>query len=234
ELATETAVLDLAPPFHYDSALVFAADGKTLFSAGGPTSTCIWGLEPASCRKGPPTAFDDKGLAQAWERLAASDGATAYEAVWYLAAAGNKAVGLLKKQLAPAAAFSDKTFAKLLQDLDSGEFKAREAAMAELRRLGPAVEIELRRALAKPSSLEAGRRQQTLVAELDEPMRSPAALRQVRAVEVLERIASPEARQLLEELAGGLSKARLTHEAEQALRRLNRKHDQEEKFRPSY
>jgi len=53
-----------------------AADGKTLISSGGPTSAYIWGLEPPSWRKSPPTGFDDKGLTQAWERLAAADGAS--------------------------------------------------------------------------------------------------------------------------------------------------------------
>src|SRR5205823_1506468 len=112
----------------------------------------------------------------------------------------------------PATAYPEEAFTKLLRDLDAGEFKVREAALAELRRLGPRVEIELRRAAAKPASLEAGRRLQTLVAELDEPMRAPEALRQVRAVAVLERIATPEARRLLQEWAGGLAEARLTRE----------------------
>jgi hypothetical protein len=72
-------------------------------------------------------------------------------------------------------------------------------AMAELRKLGPSVEVERRRA-----ALKAGRRLQTLLAELDEPMVATAALRQLRAVEVRERIATPEARQWLKELAGGV------------------------------
>src|SRR5207245_5882860 len=134
ELASETPVLDLAPPFHYESALVFAADGKTLFSAGGLTSAYIWGLEPVSWRKAPLAGFDDKGLAHAWEHLAALDSASAYEAVWYLAAAGDKAVRLLKNQLTPAAPFAEEAFAKFVRDLDAGDFKVRDAAMAELRR----------------------------------------------------------------------------------------------------
>ena len=47
--------------------------------------------------------------------------------------------------------------------------------------------------------------------------------RSVRAVEVLERIATPEARQLLAELARGDPAARRTGEAAASLRRLERR-----------
>jgi hypothetical protein len=46
-------------------------------------------------------------------------------------------------------------------------------------------------------------------------------LRQVRAVEALELISTKEARALLEELASGEPRARLTEEARSSLRRLN-------------
>lgn len=45
-------------------------------------------------------------------------------------------------------------------------------------------------------------------------------LRQVRAVEALEYQGSAEARRLLQTLAGGAADARLTREAQAALRRL--------------
>jgi hypothetical protein len=47
-------------------------------------------------------------------------------------------------------------------------------------------------------------------------------LRVLRAIEVLERIASEEACQALKHLAGGVSQARLTREAKAALERLEK------------
>jgi hypothetical protein len=46
-------------------------------------------------------------------------------------------------------------------------------------------------------------------------------LQALRAVEVLERVGTPEARRLLETLAGGAPGARLTWEARAALGRLD-------------
>ena len=49
---------------------------------------------------------------------------------------------------------------------------------------------------------------------------TPERLRGIRAVEVLERLATPEARKLVEELARGAEGVRLTREATTTLRRL--------------
>jgi hypothetical protein len=54
------------------------------------------------------------------------------------------------------------------------------------------------------------------------PANSPEGLRVLRTIEVLEHIANPEARQVLEQLAGGMPEARVTQEAKLSLRRLAR------------
>jgi hypothetical protein len=56
--------------------------------------------------------------------------------------------------------------------------------------------------------------------ELADEEGSPQRLRQVRAVELLERIGTPESRKILENLAGGVPAAWLTQEAKAALARL--------------
>jgi len=51
---------------------------------------------------------------------------------------------------------------------------------------------------------------------------SPKQLLTLRGLEVLEHIATPEAKQVLQKLAAGAPDARLTREAKAALQRLER------------
>jgi hypothetical protein len=52
---------------------------------------------------------------------------------------------------------------------------------------------------------------------------TPDALRQLRTIQVLEQIGSPEARQILASLATGAPAAPATRDADAALARLNRR-----------
>ena len=95
--------------------------------------------------------------------------------------------------------------------------------MRELEKVADAVESELRRALEKPPPLEVRNRLLQVLkhAEAVQTSVPPAALVQrLRALAVLERIGSEEARELLRDLAAGAADARLTQEAAAALRRL--------------
>src|SRR5439155_17881589 len=81
----------------------------------------------------------------------------------------------------------------------------------------------LQRTLDDGTSLERRRRVELLLEALSGPEgrgRSAARLRVVRAVEVLERIATPEAVALLDALGDGAPEMLLTQEAQAALRRL--------------
>jgi hypothetical protein len=78
--------------------------------------------------------------------------------------------------------------------------------------------------LACKPSLELRRRAEELLGQLRTfPLRLDAdKLRDSRAVAVLEQVATPKARRLLRELAGGARGAWLTEEARGALRRFDR------------
>jgi len=80
-------------------------------------------------------------------------------------------------------------------------------------------EPALRQALSADPSPEARRRIEGLLEKLAKPLALPETLRGVRAVESLEHIATPEARQVLQKLADG-APASLTREAKAALERL--------------
>jgi hypothetical protein len=81
--------------------------------------------------------------------------------------------------------------------------------------VGPDV---LRKRLAETDSAEARKVLSELQKSTDGWLTSPVRLREVRAVEALQRNPAPAAKALLKELAAGDSAARLTREAREALR----------------
>ncbi|HMC65612.1 MAG TPA: hypothetical protein VKI65_11800, partial [Gemmataceae bacterium] len=192
--------------------LAFSANGRRLASASNDSTVVIWDLVPARDAKA-------KGIAGWWDDLASEDARRAYAAVWRLAESAEEAVPFLRRHLRPIAEPDAKRIRRLIDDLDSSDFAAREKASAELAKLGELVAPALRAALADKPSLEVARRAEELLQKLEGPVRAPNTLRALRAVEVLEYIATSEAQQILKALAQGAPAARLTEEAKAALAR---------------
>jgi WD40 repeat protein len=201
------------------SSLAFSPDGKRLLSGMWNGTVLVWDVAPwAGTRKAPDKNLDIKQLARLWEDLASQDAAQAHEAQWALAEAPAEVVPLLKNYLLPEPAVAAEKIRQWLADLDSDKFAVRDRAVRQLRELGPAVEGPLHQALAADPSLEA---RQRLQAVLQTVPRSPAAVLQSRrAVLVLERIGTSQARQVLQLLAAGLTAAPRTLDAKAALERL--------------
>jgi hypothetical protein len=161
-------------------------------------------------------------LENLWANLGHSDAGKAYEALSTLAASPGQTVPFLRKQLQPAAGNDDQRIARLIGELDGETFTVREKARAELEKLGDLAEPALRTVLAKKPSLEVRVRAERLLKRLEGNTLSEESLQALRAIELLERIGTPEARQVLEHLAKGLEGARLTEEAQASLERLAR------------
>jgi hypothetical protein len=104
-------------------------------------------------------------------------------------------------------------------DLDADRAAVRDRAGKELEAQGEPAVPALRKAREAAPSPEARRRLDRLLASASGPVAGEQA-RQVRAVEVLERVGTPEAVKVLRGLAGGAPAARLTREAGAALKRL--------------
>jgi WD40 repeat protein len=204
--------------------LSFSPDGRTLASGGHDTAVVLWdvsGLGALAAKEAPVVKPED--LAAAWAGLR-GEAAGAYRGMVKLMAAPDQAVRFLGERLEPVKAADPDRLAALLKRLDSDEFREREEATRELKKLGDAAESALRKALAGNPSAELRRGAEELLAGLD-PARSPRRLREGRAVEVLEYVGTAEARRLLEALAKGAPEARLTREAKASLRRLDRRAD---------
>jgi hypothetical protein len=159
-----------------------------------------------------------------WTKLAADDAGAAFAAMAELAAAPDRAVALVRRDLKPArAAPTDDQLDRMFADLDSEDFATREKASRRLAEFGELAVPGVRKRLAKGESAEVRRRAQEFLDRFDPPTPSPDRLRQLRAVELLEGIATPAARDVLSKLAKGAAEAPLSREAAAALERLRRR-----------
>jgi WD40 repeat protein len=203
--------------------LLFAPDGKHLFSGGTDTTVLTWDLthlprpDVTAAAQLSPTAIS--GL---WTDLASNDAALAFAAIRNLSGSPNQAITLLKDRVCPATSADPKRLDQLLRDLQNDRFEVRGQAQTELEGLGELAESALHKALAGDPSLDLQRRLEQLLNRLSSQTPGGRQLRELRALEALELVGGPEARHLLQALAGGAPEARLTREARGALSRLTK------------
>jgi RNA polymerase sigma factor (sigma-70 family) len=157
-------------------------------------------------------------LERAWADLGDADAEKAYRTIWTLRAAPEKGATLLWDRLRPPAVPDPGRLNALLHNLDSERFATRDQAMKELEGLGELVQTALHKALARQASAEVHRRVEQLLERIQANL-----LRSLRAVEALENMGTPKAREILRELAKGSPDARLTQEAKSSFDRLARR-----------
>jgi RNA polymerase sigma factor (sigma-70 family) len=197
--------------------LAFSRDSTRLVSGSFDTTVLVW--DTVGRKKDTETPGVDT-LESWWKALAGEDAVAACQAIGSFIGASKHALPFLKDRLRSAELVDAKQVARLIADLDADAFEVREKSTAELEKIGDGAEPALRKALAGKPSVEARRRIQRLLEKLD-PNRSPEQIRSLRALEVLERIGSPEAQRQLQALAKGAPGVRLTREAKAALERMS-------------
>jgi RNA polymerase sigma factor (sigma-70 family) len=202
--------------------LAFSPDSSRLAVGYGDATALIWDMRPATGRTG--IAGKDLGpdqLQQLWSNLAGRDAAKAHTAQWTLIAMGEKTLALCRAKLRAVQPADADHVRRLLADLDSGTFAARDAASRKLKKIGAPAEPWLRNALEKNPSLELRRRIESV---LSRPpfVADSESLRCIRAIQVLEQIGGPKAKEILDDLAKGVGAARETQDARAALERLSK------------
>jgi WD40 repeat protein len=199
--------------------LAFSPDSRTIIIGGDDMNLLVWDV--AGVRESwRPRRLNLSGaeVDALWQRLADSHEAAA--AMDGLEGAPEQAVALLRDRLRPAAPVNAREMTRLLADLDDSDFGVRKRAAAELERVAEQAEPALRKRLEEGPSPESRKRIEELLERLGGFVTRPEQVQALRAVEVLERIGTPEARAVLHDLAQGAPKARLTQEAKASLERL--------------
>ena len=166
-----------------------------------------------------PDAKPDADLEAAWAVLGGPEGRKATLVFLQDAA---RTVPFLAARLQPARA-DEARITALVVALDADSFETREAASSELRALGRLAEPALRKALGSASA-EVRERAQVLLDAMEsggEPPPEGPLLRDVRAVQLLGLLDTPESRTLLERMAAGAPGALQTDEARRSLDRLD-------------
>jgi WD40 repeat protein len=203
-------------------AVAFAPDGKTLASSASDTTILLWDTAGPMKDLAKPQAVELPAAAvdTLWSDLASVDAAKALRSVHALVGAPRQAVTFLGAHLKPAERVDPQKLAGWISDLDSDKFAVRQEAVTNLLKVGEQAVPALRQVLASSPPLETRKRTEELVDRLTGGTRTAEQLRLIRAVEALERIGTPEARQVLRALAQGAPGALPTREAQAALQRV--------------
>lgn len=197
--------------------LAFSQDGRLLAASSDEAPVYVWGMKGTTEQSS--RSLSEAERQRCWAALASEDAVAAFQAIRRLAAAPEQTLPILCQHLKPVPPPDSKRIRQLVEKLDSTDFPIRQKATEELENQGDAAAGLLRQIMMKEKpSLEVRRRLQQILECIES---KPETLRAVRAVEVLEWIATPEAVRFIGELAGGAD-ARLTREANAAKQRLAR------------
>ena len=140
------------------------------------------------------------------------DAAKADRAIWRLIGCPENSLPYLKKKLRPAPVPDAARVRSLLAKLDSADFRTRISANEELAKLGELIRTQIDQALKDTDKPEPRRRLEALAENARAsalPFGSMTRIGEWRSLEILEKIGSPQAIQILRDLANGLPIANL-------------------------
>jgi RNA polymerase sigma factor (sigma-70 family) len=203
------------------AAITLSRDGRRLACGGDDGVALVFDLaRPDGKGPVPKAELTAAELDALWDALKDEDASKAFKALTTMRAATASAAPYLADHLRPTPPVPVERLSKLIADLDADDFETRKSAAEELEKIGPIGAPALRKALETKPSVEVTQRVDALLAKAAGGPRGGDALRDLRAVEVLEGLERPEARKALEALAKGAPGSWLTQEAQATLARL--------------
>jgi WD40 repeat protein len=199
----------------------FSSDGQMLVTGGRDTTALVWDLSllPSGVKPGVKPPHDPQPWKQWWESPADTDANKAHTAMRTMVAYSEHTISFLKPLLSPVSDQDLEPIRHLIDLLDDEDFNTRRSAANKLNQLGADVSPLLRQAFTSKLSIEARRQIETILQDAVF-LRSPETIRQIRAIQILEHIGTPDARFLLERLAKGTPLAPQTVYAKAALKRM--------------
>jgi len=191
-------------------------DGK-LFSTGrGDLGEIhLWDWHKSFCA--PSTKVGDDTAKKLWQDLQSRDAKVGRKAMSHLLA-DPKQLLLQAKTLSRVLPTSEEELKQLIKDLSADTFRVRQEAENRLAELGKVALPTLRQALEKPGSKQAEVSLRSLIEQAD--TLSANDLRALRCIEMLERLGTDEAQEMLKGLATGVPGALITTQATDSLQRL--------------
>jgi hypothetical protein len=203
------------------AALAFSSDGKRLISGSADTTILVWDVTRLAARAPPDSReLSPQELKSCWDDLLDQDAVKSFLALELLAGSPKQSGPFLRDELMkPPTPLNVKQVEQWVQELDHPRYAVRQHATYELAKLSDDVQTHLQKALERDPSPEARRRLRDLLEHTGERYLRGEKLRRMRAIELLDRLNTAEARETLKFLADGPGYSPLTREARWSLSR---------------
>jgi WD40 repeat protein len=200
------------------SAVAFSPTGNTLVSGSLDGTALVWDL--GKLPQDAPTGTHLTKMDECWNAIAGNDAGRAYRSMREMVNAPAETAAFLADKLHPQFQAAPAEIQRLIAALDGKQFEQREEATEGLAVQVEFAESTLRKVVKGKPSAEVRARLTLILQQWQGGFYSPWQLRRLRAIEVLEEIGTSEAKAVLQQLATGTSRLRVTRASAAALDRL--------------